>query len=155
MQRLDAQTHDRLDAQTQQTHRGEQDGVTGLPAFTQPILPCCVCASRIACPAVRPYRALRAFWLSRHANQRSQLHDGLIELPGALAVAGHQSAGEVPDVTGRDGALPDGALPSEALPVVSEEYSYNHAPHVRVHSGHGLLVRERRYRASSVRSDPR
>src|SRR5437867_5483623 len=84
-----------LDAQT---HRGEQRGVTGLPVFTRPILPCCVCASRIDCPAVRPYRALRAFWLSRHANERAQLHDRLIEFPGALSVARHQSTCEFPNL---------------------------------------------------------
>src|SRR5216117_4411091 len=86
-------------------------------------LACRVCASSLACPAHRSYRALWASRVSRHAYQGAQLHDGLIELPGALAVAGHQSAGEIPDATWRDGAwsvwaLPDGALPGEALPVV-------------------------------------
>src|SRR5207247_9597434 len=40
----------RLDAQTQQTHRGEQGGVTGLPAVTQPILPCASVRLACACP---------------------------------------------------------------------------------------------------------
>ena len=123
-----------------------------LPPFLSAVLPC---ASSLACPAHRSYRALWASRFSRHTNQGSELHDGLVELPGAFSVAGHQSAGEIPDATWRDGALPDGALPGEALPVVSEEDSQEYASHVCVHSGQRLLVRERRYRASSIRPDPR
>src|SRR5439155_3408670 len=68
---LDAQTHERLDAQTQQTHRGEQLGVTGLPVFTRPILPCCICASRFASSAHGSYRALWTPRLSRDTDQRA------------------------------------------------------------------------------------
>src|SRR5438046_7217711 len=117
--------------------------------------PLCVCASSLACLAHRSYRALWASRFSRHTNQGSELHDGLVELPGAFSVAGHQSAGEIPDATWRDGALPGEAFPRNALPVVAEEHSREYTPHVRVDRRDGLLVRERRYRASSVRSDPR
>ena len=58
-------------------------------------------------------------------------------------------------MTWRDGALPGEAFPRNALPVVAEEHSREYTPHVRVDRRDGLLVRERRYRASSVRSDPR
>src|SRR6266516_3592896 len=100
------------------------------------------CASSLACPAHRSYRALWASRFSRHTNQGSQLHDGLVELPGAFAVAGHQSAGEIPDATWRDGALPGEAFPRTALPVVAEEHSREYTPHVRVYCRDGLFVSE-------------
>src|SRR6266566_5043671 len=130
----------------------------------RPIVPgaASACASRTSPsrPAIRSHRTLLAFGPPRHANQRPQLHDGLIELPGALAVLGNQCSGELPDATLRDEALPGGALsgealPGEAVPVVSEEDSQQYATDVRVYCRNGLLVGERRDCPCRVRSDSR
>src|SRR5712691_7041999 len=89
----------------------------------------------------------RALWtprLSRHADQRSQLHDRLIEPPGTFAVCWNQCAGELPDLAGcgmRDAGC--------------EEHSSNHPRHIRVDRWYRLLICETRYRPRCVRSDPR
>src|SRR5207302_11288914 len=120
----------------------------------------CLAVSPSTRLAVGSYRALRAFRLSRHANQRSQLHDGLIELPGSFAVFGDESTGEIPDAALRDEALPGGALSGEAfsgkaLPVVSEENSQQYATYVCVDGRNGLFKGEASHRASSIPSDAR
>src|SRR5207237_5981046 len=137
--------------------RGAQPKVPGAGAgcmlgrSARPILPgsANACASRTSpsSPAIRSHRTLLAFGPPRHADQRSQLHDGLIELPGAFAVFGDESTGEIPDAALRDEALPGGALSGEAfsgkaLPVVSEENSQQYATYVCVDGRNGLVKGE-------------
>jgi len=107
-------------------------------------------------PARLAYGSYWTLWtlgLSRDTDQRSQLHDCLVEFPGAFAGFGDESGGESPDAAWRDEALPGEALPRNALPVVSEEDSQEYAPHVRVYCRDGLLVGERGNGASRIRSD--
>src|SRR5256885_15496550 len=120
--------------------------------------PLCACASRFAGSTYGAHRALRAFRPSRHAYQRSQLHDRLIELPGAFAVFGDQTTGELPDLAGcgmRDaGCGPATTHPASRI-THPEEHASNHPRHIRVDRRHGLFVGERCHRAGGVRSDSR
>src|SRR5438105_9080506 len=95
--------------------------------------------------AVGPYRTLRALRLSGHANQRSQLHDGLIEAPGALAVLGHQGSGQ----------LPDFRCALHVARCTIEEHAAEHTVDVGIDGRYRLLVGERSHRARGVRPDTR
>src|SRR6266516_1453630 len=88
------------------------------------------CASSLACPAHRSYRALWASRFSRHTNQGSQLHGGLVEFPGAFPVAGHQSTRQ----------LPDPRCTLHVARCTIEEHAPEHAIDVRIYSWHWLLV---------------
>src|SRR2546430_315374 len=107
--------------------------------------PLCVCASRVAGPTHGAHRALSALRLPRHANQRSQLHDGLIELPGTFAVFGDQSTGEIPDLR----------CTLHVARCTIEEHAPEYAIDVRVDGRHRFLVSKTRYRAGGVRPDAR
>src|SRR2546427_9650949 len=98
-----------------------------LPPFLSAVLPC---ASSLACPAHGSYRALWASRFSRHTNQGSQLHDGLVELPGAFAGLGNECAGEIPNVAGCGMREPGCGMrdagcvgPEEYAPYRSEEHT--------------------------------
>src|SRR5438105_1588109 len=95
--------------------------------------------------AVGPYRTLGAFWLSCHANQRSQLHDGLIEAPGAFAVLGHEGSRQ----------LPDFRCALHVARCTIEEHAAEHTVDVGIDSRHRLLVGERSHGARGVRPDTR
>src|SRR2546421_1992600 len=107
--------------------------------------PLCACASRFAGSTYGAHRALRAFRPSRHAYQRSQLHDRLIELPGSFAVFRYQ----------RPCQLPDLRCTLHVARCTIEEHAPEHAIDVRVDCRHRFLVSKTRHRAGGARSDSR
>src|SRR5205814_5890120 len=83
----------------------------------------------------------------RNADQRAQLHNRLIELPGSLARFGDEGCCERPDE-----ALP---VAGKALPVVPEKNPAKDPRDVRVYGGNRFLVGEARDSSRGVASYPR